>query len=654
MGMVLRELMNADWIAKSLSRKLTLGLMAIMCLASLVFLAIISLLYFRELKNERATASMQLNLLLQASLENAMLKRDLSGLATIITRLGEQKHVRRVMIVNPQRKVRFSSDQALLQTILPPKALGVSPSRSGGHENGLSHKRTHFLIAGLQGEILRSVNPIFNKPRCSICHGKLQNHPVNGALIIDYEAVGLWQKTLKAALVLAFCGGVLIALALVAVRQFLQRAVIGTVQRLNKASTELASGKTGVHISCQNRDELFQLCEAFNNMARQLDTTLAELRTSKAFMQKLIDAIPDGIRVIDETYHIIMANQAYGYQQGLPMEQIHGSLCYEVSHGRSTPCPPSLVTCPLYELQDGGQELKFMHHHKRHIHTGRKGHKKEKSELFHVEISAAALETEELDKTGERQKRHYVIEAIRDLEREVKVTQEQRLSELGKLASGVAHEIHNPLGSVRIGLQALLANADQQKLDPEFRDYLHMVDGEVDKCIEVTKRLLDLSQPPSKNEQLVCLGQIIPDVVSLLKYDAEKKNIRLVTDLEAGQMRVLGTDSEMRMVILNLVQNAFHAMPDGGELAIHGLTDDHEVCVIFTDTGLGIEPDDLRYIFDPFFSRRADKMSGTGLGLTISKSIVERFRGHMEVSSELGKGTVFRIYFPRLADGGQP
>lgn len=652
---MIKKPVSADWITKSLSRKLIFGLAAIMCLASLLFLVIIALLYFNELKTERATASMQINLLLQASLENAMLKRDLPGLTTIIDRLGAQKHVRRVMIVNPQRKVRFSSDRTMLQTILSPKALGNCPScqpRRPEVKNALPRTPARFMIADERGDLMRSVNPIFNRPPCSVCHGKLQQHPVNGVLIIDYEAGSLWQKTLMAALVLALCGVVLIVLALIAVHRFLQRAVIHPVQQLNEASTRIASGQAQVHVSCQNHDELFQLCEAFNNMARQLDTTLAELRAGKTFMQKLIDAIPDGIRVIDQNFRIIMANRAYAKQQGLALSETNRSLCYQSSHGRTTPCPPSLVTCPLYELREEGQELKIMHHHKRCVATGKTGHKEEQPAQFHVEISAAALETEQPGEKGKNRKNLFVVEAIRDLEREVRVTQEQRLSELGKLASGVAHEIHNPLGSVRIGLQALLAEADRQKLDPEFRDYMHMVDGEVDKCIEVTKRLLDLSQPPSRNEQLVCLSRIIPDVVSLLKYDAEKKNIRLVTDLEAGQMRVLGTDSEMRMVILNLVQNAFHAMPDGGELTIHGLTDDQEVCIIFTDTGLGIEPDDLKYIFDPFFSRRADRISGTGLGLTICKSIIERFRGHIEVSSELGKGTVFRIFLPRVADGG--
>lgn len=625
--------MTVDWIAKSLSRKLTLGLVIIMSVASLVFLSVLTVLYYGQLKKERAMASTQINLLLQASLENAMLKRDLPGLTDIVQRLGKQDFVRRVMIINPKREVRFTSDKSRLYKVLEEHDLDGCTTCV--NKNKLPSKLTYFMINGPKTDILRSVNPIFNKQACTSCHGEKKDNPINGLLIVDYEAGGIAQKALFAAGVLALAGASIVLLAIIAVWLFLRREVILPVKLLNEASAAITHGNLDVRVPCQRKDELFQLCQSFNEMAVQLEQYLGELKANEKFMQELIDAIPDGIRVIDENYHIIMANKAYCAQQQIEQDDLKGMSCYESSHGRKKPCPPSLVTCPLYEIKKNGKPLKFMHHHKRRD-----------NEQFHVEISAAPLAV-----VCKGKKLSYVIESIRDLEKQIKVTQEQRLSELGQLAAGVAHEIHNPLASVRIGLQSLWTNTNAEGLDEEFKSYLRMVDGEVDKCIEVTKRLLHLSLPPSDYEQLVSLGEIIPDVVSLLKYHAEKKGIKLKVDLGPTGLRVLATDSEMRMLVLNFVQNAFHAMPDGGLLTILGRADEEGVSVSFADNGLGIDPEDLQYIFDPFFTRRADKKGGTGLGLTISKSIVDRFGGRIKVTSELGKGTVFTMFLPPADEG---
>ena len=105
------------------------------------------------------------------------------------------------------------------------------------------------------------------------------------------------------------------------------------------------------------------------------------------------------------------------------------------------------------------------------------------------------------------------------------------------------------------------------------------------------------------------------------------------------------------MVVLNLMQNAFHAMPNGGSLAVTGRVSGARVHLEFSDTGVGIEPGRLEQIFDPFHSRRADGVSGTGLGLTISLAIVKRYHGDITVESDVGKGSIFTVVLPN-ADAG--
>ena len=196
-----------------------------------------------------------------------------------------------------------------------------------------------------------------------------------------------------------------------------------------------------------------------------------------------------------------------------------------------------------------------------------------KEALF--EITAARLSL-----NGGGEPRTLVIEAIRDLTEQVRYSQEQRLAEIGQLATGVAHEIYNPLASVRLGLQFIMKrHPDGAGVDTDTYSYLRVVDGAVDRCIEITKRLLNLSQLPSQSTQLVSLSVIVPEVISLLRYEAEQIGVGITLDLGESDLRVIATDSDMRMLILNLAQNAFHAMPSGGSFLLRGRIEDGRVLI---------------------------------------------------------------------------
>jgi signal transduction histidine kinase len=240
-----------------------------------------------------------------------------------------------------------------------------------------------------------------------------------------------------------------------------------------------------------------------------------------------------------------------------------------------------------------------------------------------------------------------VVESIRDLGQQVKFSHEQKLSELGRLAAGVAHEIHNPLASIRLALHAARQANGPQSPDPhQVADYLSMVDQEIDSCIQVTERMLKLSMPPPAQPELIELDRVIGETLTLLRWEAETRSARIELELRDTPLRIMATDSELRMATLNLAQNALHAMPDGGELRVSCGRRDGRVEVEFADTGIGIQAEDLERIFEPFFSRRADGVRGTGLGLSITKTIVENHRGSIAVESAPGRGSRFSIRFP--------
>ena len=610
-----------------LSARLLVLLAGLLIVSSALFLALFIRLYQQQLARERQQASRQLSMLFQAALENAMVKRDLPGLRDILRRLGRQPEVRRVMLVNPAGVVRFASHGTLLQKPLASEEL---PHCGSACPDGWPPRRPYTRLFDADGEsVLRTVKPIHNKRVCQPCHGLIAEHPVNGVLVADFDAGSLRRQALKGAAGLAGAGALVMVLTLMGAWWFLQRQVISPVNALADAARKLAEGDLSARAPVQGEDELGRLARTFNAMAERLEGLVRRLSAHEAYLQSLIDAVPEGIRVIGPDHRVRMVNRAYRAQHPQAQDDPLAAPCY-AAHGRDEPCPHTLVTCPLELFRNGKSEpARLMH-----THIGPDGRP------LPVEIVAAPLKD---PNSGEP----LVVEAMRDLSQQIDITQEQRLAELGQLATGIAHEIHNPLGSVRLGLSAMLRAIDAGRDLKEVLAYLKRVDEAVDQCIAVTDRMLRISMPPSDKPVLVDLARVAEDVASLLSFEAEKQNVRMVKELTPA--RVLAHESDLRMLVLNLVQNAFHAMPEGGTLTLRTAQKDDEAVLEVADTGRGMDEETRRRIFHPFFSRRADGVRGTGLGLTICKAVAERHGGSIAVESSPGEGTRFIVRFPSAA-----
>lgn len=612
------------WFSAHLRRKLLLAMAAAAVAAALLLLVMFMLLYRGELARERGAASMQVNLLLQAALENAMLKRDVPGLQQVVARMGEQPEIRGVMILNPAGEVRFAADPSTLGRHFPElvqRAIAVDKPTD------------ELAIAAGGGEVLRSINPVHNKSVCAGCHGTVESRPVNGVLVVDYDASTLRDKARTSAAWMALGGAGAILLLLAIGWRAVQRTVLDPLGALLEASSRLGTGDMSARVRVQGDDEFARVGRVFNGMADSLGAAMGEAEIQRRFLQQVVDGLPDGVRVIDSRYRIVLANAAYRRQQGIGLEIPLDMSCHASSHGRTEPCVPTMVVCPLHELKQPGDTLKC-----NHVHVRADG------ASLPVEVHASMVE---LQQGGKNEP--CVVESIRDLSEVSQISQEQRLSELGLLAAGIAHEIHNPLGSVRLAVQSLLREIDQQHADPvELADYLRLVDDQIDKCIEVTRRLLLLSRHPDTRNALVDINDAVADAVHLLDYDAGLRGVRQTIDADPQRPRILADQAELRMVVLNLLQNAHHAMPGGGEIRVRTRSvASGEVRIEVIDNGSGIAPGVLPHIFDPFYSRRADGQAGTGLGLTICRSIIERYGGTIAVESKQGCGTTFTVTLPR-------
>lgn len=614
-----------NWVMARLSRQLFFVLGATLTVLSIAFLALFLGYYRERLVEERARTSAEINGMLQVALENAMLKRDIEGLQGIVARLGKRKSIKDVMILNTKGEVRFASDQKQLGRVFDLAAHELCP---GCDVLKAGTRGATFIGDPAAGSVLRSVNAVPNREACRQCHGDAAVKPVNGILVVDYDAGEIKHDAMTMGLAMTGAGVLVLLAGTAAIGWVLQRAVITPVRTLQSASAALAEGRFDSSIVIGGRDELAELGNTFRSASRQLEAQQKELAEREEFLQSLIDAVPDGIRVIGPDYTVLKVNRAFCRQMDGGRESILHHPCYASSHQLDEPCAPTLVTCPLHEIGKNGQPVTCRHTHKR----------ADGSE-FVVEVSAAPLE---LVSNGERITA--VVEAIRDLSGDLHHSQEQRLSEIGQLAAGVAHEIRNPLSSICLTLQALRKKPPESARD-EFPGHLDVMDVEIDRCIQVTNRLLRLSSPPSELPELVAVDEVIPEVVSLINAEAMQNGTTITLDL-APSLRVIATDSDIRMLVLNIVQNAFHAMPDGGKLTITGRCEGSNVVVAFQDTGFGISREDLPRIFQPFWSRRADGAHGTGLGLPICREIVRRHSGTIAVESEPGGGARFVVTLP--------
>lgn len=228
-----------------------------------------------------------------------------------------------------------------------------------------------------------------------------------------------------------------------------------------------------------------------------------------------------------------------------------------------------------------------------------------------------------------------------------------RLAAAGTLAAGVAHEIRNPLSALELNLRLLRDEvASLCKTGGDIEGYFEILFAETRRLNRITSNFLELSRPEPLARVRVAVHQAVTQVARLVNREAQEKNISLVLDLAGGDPEVLGDSTKLEQVCLNILINAMQAMPTGGVIhvvsAIHWSDGRKFVNLSFADQGVGIPPENLPRLFDPYFTTRSD---GTGLGLAIADRIVTDHGGKILVESMVRVGTVTTVCLP-VADAG--
>jgi two-component system sensor histidine kinase HydH len=228
---------------------------------------------------------------------------------------------------------------------------------------------------------------------------------------------------------------------------------------------------------------------------------------------------------------------------------------------------------------------------------------------------------------------------LRQLKAEI--ARSQRLASIGSLAAGVAHEIRNPLSSIKG-----FATYFREKLrgSPEDTRTADIMIQEVERLNRVVRQLLDLSRPMEMKKVPTSVGSLIEHTLKLTELQARKKGVSIKTDIAPGTTDAVVDPDRIKQALLNLCLNALEAMKAGGILTLTLRRQDERTLRIgISDTGPGISREEIDRIFDPFYTT---KTSGTGLGLAIVHRIVEAHGGEIRVTSEPGGGTTFTILLP--------
>jgi len=239
------------------------------------------------------------------------------------------------------------------------------------------------------------------------------------------------------------------------------------------------------------------------------------------------------------------------------------------------------------------------------------------------------------------------------LEKETQLRRADRLSALGQLSAGLAHEIRNPLGAIKGAVEILQDDYGSGHPKAEF---FGIVLKEVDRLNAVVTNFLSFARPATVAFSPVDLRRVLTDLEGLISGQAHAHRVQVFTNFHNGPSRVMGDEALLKQAFLNIMLNALEAMPDGGDLSIATRLVSREgdtppgdasrpeaVEIVFDDSGHGITEEQMGRIFDPFFTTKRD---GTGLGLAITYRIVENHQGTVRVMSQPGRGTTFVVALP--------
>ncbi|MFH1242514.1 MAG: ATP-binding protein [Pseudomonadota bacterium] len=389
--------------------------------------------------------------------------------------------------------------------------------------------------------------------------------------------------------------------------------------------------------------KIVQLADSFSNMTHCLRPFEAKVRMSEERYRVLFDSTPNSIFVLDpESFRILDVNartqEIYGWEKAELMKKTFmdlGPYLYAEGVLSIKDREPSVMSSVYQKVQ----------------------HYRKDGTPFYVNVYARRT----------KRSRKYGIVAVpvditESLEKESQLIQASKLSTLGEMASGVAHEINQPLAAIQIGADFIHNALSQPKEIPRADLILvsEQIREQIDRAVRIINHLREFGRKAETKKVKVYINTPIEGAFTLLGQQLKVRDIKVALELNDNLPPIMANSNRLEQVFIDLLINARDSMEEKREkagakavdsiLTVRSLKENGLVVVTISDTGIGL-PDELRdKIFEPFFTTKGVG-KGTGLGLSISYSIIKDYDGTMGVESEPGKGATFRIAFPACKEG---
>lgn len=359
---------------------------------------------------------------------------------------------------------------------------------------------------------------------------------------------------------------------------------------------------------------IFILSAMYNKQLKgEVRKRTRELSSSRKILQMTLDALPTYLVAINSEGTILNANEAYFTQINVEKDYIIGHNCSDF--------PLIKKIYDLYDITSGIQSAirnKMVEYNEKYFN-----------------ISIIPLPSQD-----------HILIVANDITNEIinykQMLQDNKMIAVGQLATGVAHEIRNPLGNIRNYTYILKGKI--QNSDEIMEKCFHVIDGSVNRANNIITNLLNFSRINDNNFQIVLLKDVFDTIVSLEKDSLQKNHITIDLDYDTNLQIPINSES-LNLILLNLISNSIDAMPEGGMIWIKCLLINDTLFLNFTDSGTGIPAEKIEHIFNPFYSTKKVGR-GTGLGLYLVYTEVKNMDGEIQVKSEVGKGTAFKFKIP--------